>query len=74
MRHWRPSAKAKAHRLGERSFLDLRAGRPFSCVAAERAVLWVAVERTFSCVDTPRTLSCVAVIRPTERFVNIEFS
>jgi hypothetical protein len=46
VRHWRPSAKVKAHRP-ERSFL---------CVAAQRNFSWVAV------------------IRPTERFVDIEVS
>jgi len=31
-----PSAKVKAHKLVERSFLDLDAKRSFSCVAVER--------------------------------------
>ncbi len=44
MRHWRPSAKVKAHRP-ERSFLWVTAERSFSSVAAERTFSWVAVKR-----------------------------
>jgi hypothetical protein len=38
VRHWRPSAKVKAHKLVERSFLDLDVERTFACVDADRPI------------------------------------